>query len=444
MQNRLCELIMPLVKELIKQLSDSLDKSDNKPSFYSIELALFAALSDFALKLIVVLIQVMFERGYEGSRIVCSNCGQKAKFQRYSNRHIISCWGHLDFKRAYYYCLNCKTGCAPLDSTLLLNDSGISPRLTRVISFHSAHNSFEVVEKGLQEDYCLSLSDEAIRQAAERVGLKAREWEDQQASQAQSPALVETKPQGEPKTWILEIDGKRVGLQDGSWREVKVGVIYELGARIEPSEGRHELLKREIVARRCDWQEFIAQFWAAMQRCGIAAGDRLVAIADGAEWIESVFEFVAPNAERIRDYYHVAEKVYLVGEMRYGAGSDKAKGWIKIQLDKLKESDASSVVRSIKKLKLEREEEDKARKQVIGYIEKNLSAMEYGRYKQESLPIGSGAVEGGCKLIGARTNGNGRRWSEAGCDQIISLRVAVLNDRLDVILPKPNIEKLAA
>jgi hypothetical protein len=35
---------------------------------------------------------------------------------------------------------------------------------------------------------------------------------------------------------------------------------------IEPLqyEGRHELIKREIVARRCSWEEFAELFWAAM------------------------------------------------------------------------------------------------------------------------------------------------------------------------------------
>jgi hypothetical protein len=78
------------------------------------------------------------------------------------------------------------------------------------------------------------------------------------------------------------------------------------------------------------------------------------------------------------------------------------------------------------------------RRQVLHYLTKNRYAMDYARYQQAGWPRGSGAVEGGCRLIGARTNGCGRRWREPGCDAIVALRVAVLNARLDLLLPKPK------
>ena len=72
-------------------------------------------------------------------------------------------------------------------------------------------------------------------------------------------------------------------------------------------------------------------------------------------------------------------------------------------------------------------------------------AMDYRRYQEEGLANGSGAVEGGCRLIGARTNSCGRRWGESGCDAIVGLRVTVLNERLEQIRPQPQLAlKLAA
>jgi hypothetical protein len=53
---------------------------------------------------------------------------------------------------------------------------------------------------------------------------------------------------------------------------------------------------------------------------------------------------------------------------------------------------------------------EEKREKVVNYIKKNKEVMEYWSYKAEGLPLGSGAVEGGCKLIGYRTNGCGRRW----------------------------------
>ena len=445
MENQLRELIFPLVDNLIIQLNDSIVNRDKKLiNFFWIEVVVWRILTTFAANLIAGLIKLLFERGYEGSFRACSCCDQRMKFQRYSPRSIITTFGPTSFLRAYYYCSNCKNGFCPLDEQLQLGSRQISPRLQRIIGVESAHLSFGVVEKNILESFDLLISDEAIRQVSQQLGQQAKDWEDQQALSYLDKPLP-SKPQSQSKkTWILEIDGKMVGFQDGSWSEVKVGVIYELAHRVEPYGERKELLKRELVARRCGWREFVPLFWAAMQRAGIREGDHLVAIADAAEGIESIFEFLAPQATRIRDFYHVAERIYAVGELRYGVGSKEAEQYIKVQLNRLKQSEVSRVIKSLTHLKFDREEEKVRRDQAVRYIEKNRKAMDYGKYEEEGLPLGSGAVEGGCKLIGYRTNGCGRRWEDTGCDKIVALRAAVLNDRLGEILPKPVIEELAA
>lgn len=152
-----------------------------------------------------------------------------------------------------------------------------------------------------------------------------------------------------------------------------------------------------------------------------------------------IFSFVAPQATRIRDFYYVAERIHAIGELRFGAESQQAKDWAQAQLHKLKASEAASVVRSIAHLRFETKQAEEVRRQVLGYFENHRGAMDYARYRREGLPIGSGAVEGGCRLIGARTNGCGRRWSEKGCDEVVALRVAVLNERLDCVRPRPKL-----
>jgi hypothetical protein len=445
MEKQLRELIMPLSEELVKQLSERLTKQEQpRRTFFWIELTVWQLLAALAVQLIAGLIQLCWGRGYAGAYQDCPVCGEPMKFQRYSGRPLISCFGPLRLERAYYYCRHCGAGSTPLDEALKLGPRQLSPQLERVVAFHSAHLSFEVVKKSLVESYQLGLSDEAVRLASEAVGQQARDWEDQQAGHYQDQPLPQRQPQQPPRTWILEIDGKKVGFQDGSWNEVKVGVLYQLGDRVEPQTGRHELLQRELVARRCNWQEFVPHFWAAMHRVGIHQGDRLIAVADGAEALESIFECVAPEAERIRDFYHVAERIYVMGASRFGAETFEAQSWIQLQLQRLKESEVSVVMRSIAHLKLDSSEAKDQRDHILHYFDTHRSAMNYGQYRAEGLPLGSGAVEGGCRLIGSRTNGCGRRWSEAGCDQIVALRVAVLNDRLDLLLPRPRMEKLAA
>ncbi len=445
MENKIREIIMPLSEKLCKRLSELLEKQKKSGAVKLdwIEMAVFKVLCAMAVELIVAIIGLLYVRGYEGSKIVCTGCGNKMKFQEYTKRPIISIFGHFSYERAYYYCKQCKAGLAPLDEKLGLGKRKLSPMLQRVIGFLSSHLSFGIVRQAIGESYKLEISDEAIREVAEEMGQQAIGWEDKQKQEYADKPLPQTS--GGPKTWVIEVDGKKVGFQDGSWQEVKVGVIYEISDRVETIAGRNELIEKEIIAKRSDWEEFSVHFWAAMHRAGIREGDRIAAVADGAESIEQIFQLVAPDSERIRDFYHVSERIHAIGELRFGAGSSQAKPWIKLQLNKLKESDVSSVIRSISRLEFSTKEAEEIRRKVLGYFQNHRHAMDYARYKGEGLPISSGAVEGGCKLIGARTNGSGRRWSEDGCDKIVALRVCVLNNRLDLIRPLPRIElKLAA
>jgi hypothetical protein len=434
MTNELRESMMPAFDRLINSLSEVLKASNlAELNLWRLETLVMKLLAAFAVELLQILIELAHGQGYEGSRHKCPQCGSMMKFERYQQRHLTTLFGEMRYVRAYYHCRPCRSGYCGVDERLGLGSRAVSPRLDRLVSFLGAHLSFGVVEKALRESHELEMNREVVRQLAEGSGERAREWERQQETEAEQDLTVLTGRSR--KTWIIECDGKMVGWQDGSWHEVKVGVIYELSQRVETSRGRQELVKRELVARRCGWQEFARLFWSAMRRAGVGEGDLIIALADGAEAMEQIFSFVAPEAVRIRDFYHVAEKIHAIGELRFGTASKVGGQWTSAQLHKLKQSQTDTVMRSIAHLKLPAEEAREARRQILNYLEKNRHATDYARYEQEGWPLGSGAVEGGCRLIGARTNGCGRRWRARGCDAIIALRVAVLNERMDVLLP---------
>lgn len=441
MESAIRALIVPLSDQLIKQLADfSKQRSGQRPDLFTLELMVAKLLAQMAVALLAGLITLWYGRGAEAAPVHCPGCGCRMRVQGYARRALLSCWGPFSYERAFYYCRACHRRRTPVDERLGTGARQCSPRLQRVLAYLSAQLSFGVVEQALLEAYDVEVSAETVRQVAEEVGAEARAWEERERRRYEEEEVPAPRRGGQPKTWVIECDGKQVGLQDGRWQEVKVGVIYEVGARVETREGRHELLKREILARRCGWEEFARHFWAAMQRSGVREGDRLVAVADGAHVMEQVFAFVAPGARRVRDFYHVAERVHAIGELRFGAETPAATQWTSIQLHKLKESEAAAVVRSIAHLKLETKQAEETRRQVLGYLRNHQAAMDYAAYRREGLRIGSGAVEGGCRLIGARTNGCGRRWGEEGCDRIVALRVAVLNERLDLIRPRPQVE----
>ena len=51
--------------------------------------------------------------------------------------------------------------------------------------------------------------------------------------------------------------------------------------------------------------------------------------------------------------------------------------------------------------------------ELIRFLDKHASRMDYPRHQREDLPIGSGPMESFCKQIGRRMKGPGMFWSVA-------------------------------
>jgi hypothetical protein len=75
---------------------------------------------------------------------------------------------------------------------------------------------------------------------------------------------------------------------------------------------------------------------------------------------------------------------------------------------------------------------------VLSNLYENLMAhrehIDYAKFKELGLPIGSGLVESACKwLIQQRFKGVGMRWSEDGFNHLLHLRLAWVNSRFDAM-----------
>lgn len=79
-------------------------------------------------------------------------------------------------------------------------------------------------------------------------------------------------------------------------------------------------------------------------------------------------------------------------------------------------------------------------RQVRDYLSVHLEHIQYCRFKQLGLPIGSGMVESACKwLIQQRFKGTGMRWSEDGFNHLLHLRLAWVNQRFDRLFSDENL-----
>ena len=379
--------------------------------------------------------------GYQSSSRPCP-CGQRQRFLRYSQRHLRSLCGPLSLRRAYYHCAHCRTGGAPLDQQLGLSERDITPGVERAATLLAAHLPFAESEFVLQELTGVSLSGRQIETVAEAIGqqAEARQQAEQQLAASQGLREISAPQRQSPKPFIVEMDGVQVGLQDGSFREVKCGVIYELSQRVEISEQRGELLSSRRLALRGEVSKFRQRLWAQVLALGVRSCDRVVVLGDGAEWIDHTAQLLFPGALRILDYYHAAERVWAVAQARFGDRSGEAESWARRQAAKLRDGQGKRVIASLQRLQMKTAEQRGLREEAVRYLGVRCEQMCYSAYERQGLPIGSGAVESTCKqIVTARLKQAGMRWSEAGVDAMVALRCYVLNRCFDELCPKPAI-----
>lgn len=379
--------------------------------------------------------------GYSHSSLPC-HCGGRQRFQRHSKRSVRTLIGEVSYRRAYYRCPQCGASCFPFDEQILQSPRDISPGVERVVALLSAHLSFIQAEHVLEEVAGVKLTARQIETVSESIGTEAELLLRQEEGIAATKGLAETggPSQPEPTTFIVEMDGVQVGLQDGSWQEAKCGVIYELSQRVEINTGRWELLKRHRCVLRGDVVGFRRRLWALCLRAGIREQDRIVVIGDGAEWIDQTAQLLFPRAMRILDYYHASERIWAVAAARWGEGSQHGRRWSESKLEQLKGGQVGKVIGSIRRLKIRAQEGRAVAAAATKYMRGRVEQMRYKEYRESGLPIGSGAVESSCKqVVTARCKQAGMRWSRQGVDAILALRSFVLNERLDELCPKPEV-----
>ncbi len=78
----------------------------------------------------------------QGSRIRCG-CGQEARLVGRRSKQVQSVLGPLQLERAYYHCSSCGHGCCPRDEHLGIENTTLSPALTRMIGTVGAMVSFQ-------------------------------------------------------------------------------------------------------------------------------------------------------------------------------------------------------------------------------------------------------------------------------------------------------------
>jgi hypothetical protein len=156
-----------------------------------------------------------------------------------------------------------------------------------------------------------------------------------------------------------------------------------------------------------------------------------ILLMDGARplWNYAENNALFADFEMLVDFFHASEHLSALAEELFGKSSQKATDWYEKWRHKLKYERAAvdGLLRSsarysgIGKISMARREEIEKQET---YFRRNRDKMNYHEFVAAGLPIGSGPVEAACKtIVKARMCQSGMRWSKAGGQNVLNLRV---------------------
>jgi hypothetical protein len=216
----------------------------------------------------------------------------------------------------------------------------------------------------------------------------------------------------------------------GEWKEVKTLLIGEIGKPVQ--EGGETVVhsqKHSYFSRMMGADEFRRLSLVETYRRGVEQAKVVAAANDGAEWEQSMIDFHCPQAIRILDFSHAVERIWEVGQALWGEDSPPTQKWAKEQAHALKHDGPMDVLAELNDLHKQHPTLEILETN-LAYLEKCINLMQYPTFAQQGLPIGSGAIESGNKLVvEARLKGAGMHWAPPHVNPMLGLRNILCSDR---------------
>ena len=318
----------------------------------------------------------------------------------------------------------------PLDEELGLLPGSLTPRLLEQVTLLAVWvPSFEKAHHLLEQLTGAGVSEASVRRGTYAGGREASALEEEEVArlEREAPEAAAGAPQ-----MALSVDGAFVPLvkREGEWAEVRTLVIGEVA-----EGGCHNL---SSFSRLASAESFTHLSLAEVQRRGVESAERTALLGDGAEWVDRFGEWHAPQAVRILDCPHAAQRVHALTAL--GAGGDAERGQQRGRelVKQLKEEGPDGVLPALRAVVASLGEAAHVSATTgeptaaghLTYLEKRVEQMQYPLFAAAGWPLGSGMVESAHKqVMQERMKGPGMRWARKNVNPLLALRNAVVNER---------------
>lgn len=382
----------------------------------------------------------------------CHGCGSRLESKGFVSRRMLTLVGWVEWRRRVGRCPHRCAGShdVPFDAVL-----GIAPyqqtsiELVRLGCLLAVFLPFELAVQLLSQLCGIGMSDDTVWRWVQQFGQQAMHQLNRELDhlhQGIEPAMESMDPTRMELPLVIAVDGVSVpfraqaGTPKGKIRfqQVKIALLARL--RCVPTRSaqtRTRLEQRRVVAVLGNLSALQSRLQLEALRQGVTTAPQVVWISDGARGFWRLFEqHFAGVAIGILDFYHAAQHLWEAAEA-YGntLPTRTPQQWFERLRHQLRHGYVHRIVQELGRLLKYPSTPASAKptlKRVRQYLSTHLAHLQYRQFKKQGLPIGSGMVESACKwLIEQRFKGTGMRWSEAGFNHLLHLRLAWVNGRFD-------------
>lgn len=393
---------------------------------------------------------------YPEAEIACP-CGGKASYRYRRSAKVVSVFGRVEYRRAYYLCPTCSKGQSPLDRRLGLEPGQVTAGLASLIGIAGIQTSFEEASDLVERFLLVEVSANTIRKESQRFGQLQASREEDWVRESCDPELFRERQrtmENRPKRLYGSVDGAHAPLKK-EWREIKTGCWYEverIPKQLVPTDRREKVgdigaLRAKEINYYCDLanaQAFGELMWATGCRRDADLAEEVVFVADGAAWIWKSVDFYFPDAVQIVDWYHAVAYLGPIAKEAFAGDQQAQEQWLERTRTHLWQGHLDNVISACRQFEGHSRAGPAAHKAVT-YYTNNRKRMNYAQFRHDGYMIGSGTVESACKqIVTHRLKRSGARWTEHGARETAKARAAWLSGQWEPLCAMRSQLPLAA
>jgi hypothetical protein len=392
-----------------------------------------------------VLTGVLAKRDSHTPRVDCTGCGAEARYHDHRRKRLLTALGPVELERPYYVCPQCQRGQSPRDRELDVEGTECSPGLRRMMALVGSDSSFERGREQLEVLTGLEVTSKSIQRHSEAIGADIAARDAREIRRAKQLQLPEVCAPAVPVLYI-EMDGTgipvvpaetegRAGKTEGlpaHTREVKIGCVFTQTGRDEKGRPMRDEGSTTYVAAVEGAEPFGLRLYTEVWNRGWTHAKKKVVIADGAIWIWNLADQHFPGAIQIVDLYHARQHLCDLAASLFPHDVRNRKRWIARSFSLLDKGKIEVLVKLLRRIRPAADDLTRILNNEADYFDRNKERMRYPAFRAQSLFVGSGVIEAGCKtVIALRLKRSGMFWTVRGANAIIALRCSLLSHRFE-------------